>query len=511
MPGKSILPDWIMNLSPDDPPDTILNKAIQTVPSPRQKAWQQLELTAFIHFGVNTFSNREWGTGREDPRIFNPTRLDTRQWTNVLAEAGFKQVILTVKHHDGFCLWPSRYTDFSVKGSPWRDGQGDVLREMVQAAGENELKVGVYLSPADLHEMEAPNGRYGNNSTMVPVIIPTPIPGDNRQPEKTFTFLANEYNQYYLNQLYELLTEYGPIHEVWFDGANPNPGIHETYNYEDWFSLVRLLMPQAVMFNGPDVRWVGNEAGIGRESEWSVLPFQGEAASGIRMLDPLRDDLGSRERLLNPESDKSWTYLSWQPAEMDVSIRPGWFYHPEEDGRVKPLEHLLEIYYASVGRNGVLLLNIPPDQRGLFADTDVKRLKEFGDALRTIFARDLALNAKASATSNAPAHPADCATDGNIETFWMPAEDDPQPVLTLTFDEKITFDHIVLQENISSGQRVEVFQVDAWINKTWQKIAEGTTIGYKRILHIPTTSSSRIRILINRSRSCTMIAACSLY
>ena len=467
MPGTPIQPAWIIPLSADETADVIVNKAAHTIPSPRQQAWQQLELTAFIHFGVNTFSNMEWGTGQEDPQIFNPTELDAHQWCRVLAEGGFKQVILTVKHHDGFCLWPSRYTDFSVRSSSWREGKGDVLRELVQAAREFDLKVGVYLSPADLHEMEVPTGRYANGSPAVPVIIPTPVPGFDRQTERTFFYTADEYNQYFLNQLYELLTDYGPIHEVWFDGANPKPGIQETYNYDDWFSLVRALAPEAVIFNGPDVRWVGNEVGIGREAEWSVLPFQGEFVSGVRFLDPLREDLGSREHLRVDEGNQPWAYLAWSPAEVDVSIRPGWFYHPEEDERVKPLEHLLEIYYASVGRNCVLLLNIPPDRSGRFADPDVQRLGEFGAALRYIFANDLAGGCSVEASSTAAGNPENCI-DGNPDTFWMPVESDPEPALTLSFEKAVTFDHIVLQENISNGQRVEAFQVEAWIDNTWQ-------------------------------------------
>jgi len=511
MPDESIQPGWIIPISPGDIPELILKKAASTIPSPRQLDWQRMELTAFIHFGVNTFSNLEWGTGLEDPQIFNPSQLDARQWVRVLAGAGFKQVTLTAKHHDGFCLWRSRYTDFSVKASPWQEGRGDVLRELAQAAAEYGLKVGVYLSPADLHEMEAPGGRYGNGSPAVPVSIPTLVQGDERPPDRSFIFVADEYNQYYLNQLYELLTEYGPVHEVWFDGANPKPGVKETYNYDDWFSLVRQLSPEAVMFNGPDIRWVGNEVGISREAEWSVLPFLGDPASGVRSLDPQQDDLGSRERLLAEEQEEPWTYLAWSPAEVDVSIRPGWFYHPEEDQRVKSLEHLLEIYYASVGQNGVLLLNIPPDRRGLFADADVQRLKEFGETLRNIFQEDLALNARASSSSSLPDHPAQAAIDGSPDTYWMPDEEDSVPTLTLSFKSAVSFDHIVLQESLSVGQRVEAFQVEAWINSEWQLVAKGTTIGYRRILRIPVTRSNRIRVRLIQSREAAGIERIAVF
>lgn len=501
---------WILTLSLDDCAGEVVKKAAHVIPSVRQLAWQQMELTAFIHFGVNTFSNLEWGTGLEEPAIFHPDRLDTHQWVSVLAEAGFNQVILTVKHHDGFCLWPSRYTDFSLKNSPWRDGRGDVLRELVEAAQEFGLKVGVYLSPADLHEMEAPHGRYGNGSPAVPVTIPTLVPGDVRKPEDKFTFHADDYNLYYLNQLYELLTEYGPIHEVWFDGANPKPGVKETYNYDDWFSLVRSLAPQAVMFNGPDVRWVGNETGMGRETEWSVLPFHGNPASGVRMLDPMADDLGSRERLLTGAGDQPWSYLAWSPAEVDVSIRPGWFYHPEEDEKVKPLEQLLDIYYASVGRNGVLLLNIPPDRHGLFAEPDVQRLKEFGEALRHIFAHDLAFGCSTHASSTACGNPSHCV-DGEAGTFWMPEETDRQPELTLEFDQPVQIDHIVLQESLEVGQRVEQFTIEAWSDETWRRLAEGTTIGYKRILRCRPVTTRQVRVRILQSRLSPGLATAALF
>jgi hypothetical protein len=251
-----------------------------------------------------------------------------------------------------------------------------VVRELVEAARQSGLKVGLYLSPADLHEMEAPGGRYGNGSPVVESTIPSLAARHESSPR--FSFAVDDYNRYYLNQLYELLTEYGPIHEVWFDGANPKPGVAESYNDTDWFALVRALAPEAVMFNGPDIRWVGNESGLARESEWSVIPFQGAPETGLRALDALRDDLGSRDALCasNEGSQASQRYLAWYPAEVDVSIRPGWFYHPEEDAQVKSLAHLMHIYEYSLGRNGLLLLNIPPDQRGRFADPDCARLLE---------------------------------------------------------------------------------------------------------------------------------------
>jgi alpha-L-fucosidase len=491
-------PVWMMPVSPDDSPETIILKAAQITPSPRQKTWQALELAAFIHFGVNTFTDNEWGTGLEDPTIFNPSGLDARQWCRELHRAGFKLVILTAKHHDGFCLWPSRYTDFSVRRSLWRNGQGDVVREFVDAAHEFGLKVGLYLSPADLHEMEAPGGRYGNGSPAVASVIPTPLPGDTRAPARTFTFTVDDYNRYYLNQLYELLTEYEPVHEVWFDGANPKPDVPESYCYIDWFTLVRELAPEAVMAQGPDIRWVGNEEGYARETEWSPLPFRGELETGIRKLDPMAADLGSRARL-----SEGANYLAWYPAEVDVSIRPGWFYHAREDDQVKTLSQLLDIYYTTVGRNAVLLLNIPPDRRGRFADVDIQRLREFGAAIRRTFQHNLAQGAKATASAvlhGDPAFSGANAVDGNPDTCWMLPHNQIRGELVLDLSRTRAFNRIMLQEDLSVGQRVEAFAVDIWDGGTWQQIAAGTTIGYKWLLRIDDAETRRVRLRILEAR-----------
>ena len=490
----------VISLSPSDTREILLEKAAHVIPGPRQLAWQSLELTAFIHFGINTFTGREWGTGLEDPSLFNPTDLDARQWVSVLKDAGFKQVVLTAKHHDGFCLWPSRYTDFSVRRSPWQSGRGDVLRELTSAASQAGLRVGVYLSPADLHEMEAPGGRYGNGSQPVPSIIPTPVPGQPRPSGPAFMFTVDDYNRYYLNQLYELLTDYGPIHEIWFDGANPKPGIPETYNYADWFTLVRALAPDAVMFQGPDIRWVGNENGFARETEWSVLPFKGDPASGLRELNALAPDLGSDESLaqaLACEDNGGADYLAWSPAEVDVSIRPGWFYHAEEDAQVKSLADLLHIYDCSVGRNALLLLNVPPDRRGRFADVDVQRLGELGAHLQRTFrpgnpqsGRLLRLDPPAS----------DSLEDTPFAAAWL-----------LELPTPIVFDLVVLQEALSTGQRIKTFAVDAWDGKAWQPIAAGTTIGYKRLLHVARQQAARVRLRVLTARAAPSLAAIQLF
>lgn len=485
---------WIIPLAPGDSPAEIAAKAAAVTPHPRQLSWQQQELTAFVHFGVNTFSGREWGSGLEDPASFHPTALDASAWVNVLAECGFRSVILTAKHHDGFCLWPSRYTDFSVKASPWRGGQGDVLGELAAAVHTAGLRLGVYLSPADLHEMEAPGGRYGNGSVPVERAIPTLLPGDTRQPPRLFSYTADDYNAYYLNQLYELLTEYGAVHEVWFDGANPKPGAAETYDYAGWFALVRALAPDAVMFNGPDVRWVGNESGLAREDEWSVLPFQGDPSTGTRPLDPLQPDLGSRARLLEGAD-----YLAWYPAEVDVSIRPGWFYHAEEDEQVKSVAQLMEIYEQSVGRNGVLLLNIPPDRRGLFADTDTTRLREFAAEVRRVYGVNLA------------AQPIESALHSGGQTCWQPPQGASTGAIIFDLTAPVQFDRVSVAEWLPLGQRVEGFAVDAWLGDGWVEIGAGSTVGYRRILPVKATTTQRVRLRITAARACPAIAGFGLH
>lgn len=294
----------------------MLERAVACVPSPRQLAWQKLEFTAFVHFGVNTFSDREWGTGTESPELFDPAELDAEQWVRTFAEAGMRGVILTAKHHDGFCLWPTAYSPHSVRTSPWRGGRGDVVRDLADACRRHGLRFGFYLSPADLNAIE--RGVYGNGSEKRPSSIPTPVDGAP-PPRPAFEYTVDDYNRYFLNQLYELLTGYGPVFEVWFDGANPKPGTGQTYDYAAWYDLIRKLAPDAVIaIKGPDVRWVGNEAGESRPDEWSVIPLESPPDEN-----PWRDrtepDLGSRAKLRGAAA------LHWYPAEVDVSIRPAGF------------------------------------------------------------------------------------------------------------------------------------------------------------------------------------------
>ena len=428
-------------------------KAARIVPSPQQLAWQEMEFTGFAHFGINTFTDREWGEGTENPKDFNPTAFSADQWAAACKQAGIKVLILTCKHHDGFCLWPSKYTEHCVKNSPWRDGKGDVVREVSDACRKAGVKFGVYLSPWDRHEKT-----YG-----------TPA-----------------YNDYYKNQLRELLSNYGDVAEVWWDGAcgeGPN-GKRQVYDFDGCTKIVRQLQPNAVAaICGPDIRWVGNEDGLARETEWSVQP---PTLNG------------------NPQ-------FRWHPAECDVSIRPGWFYHATEDGKVKSLKHLLDIYYSSIGRNSVLLLNIPPDRRGLFHENDVARLRELRAAIDETFKTNLAAGKQIKATSAAADHKAEMALDGKLDTYWAPADGTIQASLEINLGQPVTFDRASLQEMIATGQRVEKFKLEAWDGQAWKEFSQGTTIGYKRLLRFPPVTTSKVRLSILESRDCPTIREFGLF
>ncbi len=462
---------------------SVIYKAAHITPSDRQMAWQRRELIGFVHFGINTFTGKEWGTGKEEPAIFNPTELDCSQWVRVCKDAGMQLIMLTAKHHDGFCLWPSRYTEHSVKNSPWKNGKGDVVKELSDACRKAGLKFGVYLSPWDRHE---------------------PTYGD-----------SPAYNRYFVNQLKELLTRYGEIHEVWFDGAcgeGPN-GKVQVYDWAAYYEVVRRYAPNAVIFNGPDVRWVGNEAGYARETEWSVLRLDKTFAE-FMLKDPQKTDLGSRSRLIGPGR------LVWLPAESDVSIRPGWFYRPEEDDKVKSLDQLLDIYYGSVGRNSVLLLNVPPDRRGLIHENDARRLREFRRVLDATFARNLAAGAEARcsafrkgtrAFSDERLYGPSMIVDGNPETYWTTEQGQTLAILEIDMQGDQTFNVASLSEYIKAGQRVEEFALEAWYDGQWREFARGTTIGYKRLLRFDPVTTRKVRIKITQSRVCPTLAEFGLY
>ena len=492
-----------------------LEQAARVTPSPRQLAWQKLDLTCFIHFGVNTFTGREWGTGKEKPEQFHPTEFDAAQWVAAAKAAGMKLVLLTAKHHDGFCLWPSRYTPHSVAASKWRDGKGDVVKEVVDACRAAGLKVGIYLSPADLNAIE--RGVYGDGSAPQPVFIPSPVP--DRPFRAGLPMIAanlTTYDRLFMNQLYELLTEYGEIAEVWFDGANPKPGTGQTYNREAWYGLIRTLQPKAVIaIDGPDVRWIGNEGGHARSAgEWSVVPVkEPDADDQIRKKMPLVKtmlDLGSRRVVENALKDG--LDLHWYPAEMNTSIRGGWFYHPREDGHHKSsVGRLYRLFETGYGGNAVLLLNLSPDKRGLIHEEDVRRLERFGEVIRATM-QPAAKIVSAEATNSLEGHAAAAAIDGNPDTWWQPAEGTNRTTLTLRLDKPgAEFDLIQLREAITQGQRIEKFHVRAKTGEGWRWIGEGTTVGNRKLLRVPLTVAQEIKIDITSSRLCPTLSQVSLH
>lgn len=384
-----------------------LSAFAEPLPTPEQAAWQKMEMTMFCHFGVNTFTDREWGEGKEPESIFNPTDLDCRQWAQSAKAAGFKLMILTAKHHDGFCLWPSAQTSHCVKNAPWKNGKGDVVQEFVDACRAEGLKVGLYLSPWDRHE-----ATYGTDG----------------------------YNDYFCRQLTELLSNYGTIDEVWFDGAcgeGPN-GKKQVYDWNHFYEVIRRLQPKALIaISGPDIRWVGNESGFAREGESSVRMRDGQ--------------------------------LVWYPAECDVSIRPGWFYHAAEDDKVKGLDHLMDIYFKSVGRNSVLLLNVPPDRRGRFADPDVQRLKAFGETIRGLYAK--------------------AAAQGHV-SGGAPS------VLEFGGTRVVTL--VDVREDIAQGERVKAFHVDVRTAGEWHTVARGTVIGQRNLFRIAAVTADAARFVVDR-------------
>jgi alpha-L-fucosidase len=470
-------------VSPDDTEADLVRKASQVRPTARQVAWQSLERTAFLHFGVNTFTGLEWGTGDEDPDVFQPAGLDTDQWAAALKDGGFGLAILTVKHHDGFVLYPSRYTDHSVASSSWRDGQGDVLRSFADSMRRHGLKVGVYISPAD--ENQYLHGVYANGSARAPRTIPTLVADDDRTPDRFHTLDATDYGAHMLNTLYEVLTEYGPVDEVWFDGAQGHipPEKVESYDWDSWYSLVRTLAPDAaIAVTGPDLRWVGNESGIAREDEWSVIPVKenqyGRTDWAMSYDTP---DEGSRAALV--KAQPATDYLQWWPAECDVSIRDGWFYHADQ--QPKSVDYLTEIFFGSVGRNAVLLLNVPPDTEGLLHGTDVVRLREFRERIERELPQDLAARGR---TTSAPGR------------------------VTVDLGTEHEVDRIRLAEDIRYGQQVEGFVVEALHDGTWTEVTGAGTIGASRILLLPApVRARRWRLRVTQARSAVHIKEFGLY
>jgi alpha-L-fucosidase len=453
---------------------------VQPIPTQAQLDWHDMKMNAFIHFTINTFTDREWGMGSESPKEFNPTAINVEQWISVLKETGFKGVILTCKHHDGFCLWPSEFTDHDIANSPFMNGKGDIVKMVSEACKKNGLKFGVYLSPWDRNHKD-----YGRP----------------------------EYITYYRNQLNELFDHYGPVFEMWFDGANGGDGYYGGANekrridgskYYDWpttLDLVRAKNPNIIFFSdaGPGVRWVGNERGIAGETNWNNIStdtlFAGKA--GI-------------ESLLNTGSVNG---TNWVPAETDVSIRPGWFYHAKEDSLVKSPERLFEIYLTSVGRGSVLLLNVPPDRRGQFHENDVTALKGFRQLLDTEFKTNFALNAGATASNirgeNSKFYASNVA-DNNPETYWATDDGITNATVELKLTKPVHMKYIVLKEYIRLGQRVKSFDLQVFADNSWKTVASGTTIGHERILKVSAEAES-VRLIIKDSKACPLISSMEIY
>ncbi len=476
-----------------DSHNDIIEKAALVVPTANQYAYKKLEFTCFIHFGVNTFTRKEWGNGFEDPKIFNLQNLDTDQWCRTAKEAGMKLVMFTAKHHDGFVLWRSRYTKHGVMSSPFKDGSGDVLKELSASCKKYGLKLGVYLSPADLYQIENKEGLYGNLSEYTERVIPRPVAGRPFANKTTFKFKVDDYNEYVLNQLFELLTEYGPIHEVWFDGAHPKRKGGQKYNYLAWKKLIQTLAPNAVIFGKEDVRWCGNESGATRESEWDVVSFDQDPHQ-MNLFPDMHGDIGSREKLLNAK------YLHYLPAETDTSIREGWFYRDETDQKVRSTDDVFDIYERTVGGNATLLLNIPPNREGKFSDEDVRVLKEIGKRIRETYGTNLLKGAKGE----------NAILDANENTYVLGENGKGNFIIDLP--NAITLNRFVLQEAIQThGQRIEKHALDAWINNKWQEIIESTVVGYKRILRFSDVTTNKLRLRVTEARSKPSVSGVSAH
>ncbi len=494
----------IIKIEKNDSKEEIIRKSTLVVPTALQYQWQKDEFIAFVHFGPNTFTGLEWGTGKEDPNVFNPSELNVNQWVDVVKAAGMKMIMITAKHHDGFCLWQTKTTPHSVKKSKWKSGGGDVLKELTEAAQKKGIKIGVYLSPADLNQIEASYGTYGNGSKSTLTKIPSD-PGLQKQAKTIFEYALDDYNKLFMNQLYEVLTQYGEISEIWFDGANPKPGTGQTYNSKAWYDMVRKLQPNAVIaIAGPDVRWCGNEAGHTRKVEWSVIPFTKEETDFTK-LNATDEDLGSRNKLYGAD------YLKWYPAETNTSIREGWFFRDSLQN-VKSTQTLLDIWYRSVGGNTVFLLNLTPDKRGLIPDKDAENLRQLGAVIEASFKKNLLDKSDIEASSSTTEHPAQYAIDNKETTCWKTTNGTEQAQLVIKLKKEKTFNRLVLQEDILHyGQRIESFALDIWKHNTWKEVANGTVVGYKNIRRFPEVSTSKIRIRVLESRVAPTLSHIGLY
>jgi alpha-L-fucosidase len=455
------------------------------VPSVRQLKWHELEFYGFVHFTTNTFTDKEWGYGDESPLIFNPSDFDANQIAGVAQEAGMKGLILTCKHHDGFCLWPSEFTKHSVAASPWRQGKGDVVREMSDACRRKGIQFGVYLSPWDRNHAE-----YGRGA----------------------------YVEYYRKQLRELLTNYGPVFEVWFDGANGGDGWYggakerrnidgaTYYGWETTWKLVRELQPQAMMFSdvGPDIRWVGNESGFAGNPCWATYTPRGRDGHAPYPGGTIYQD--------GEHGTRNGRY--WMPAEVDVSIRPGWFYHKRDDSKVRTPDNLMKLYFESVGRGASLLLNLPPDRRGRLHEADVASIREFGRRLKAMCAADLAHGARATACNtrgNDSRYAPERVIDGDRNTYWCTDDSVSTPELVLDMGKPVTFSVVGLREYLPLGQRVDEWALDRWEHGGWVEFAQGTSIGNHRLWRGSVMTADKVRLRIVKAAACPAMSEMALY
>lgn len=420
-------------------------------PSPQQVAWQDLEIGVLIHFGPNTFMDREWGDGTADPKVFNPGQLDAEQWVTAVKAAGAKYLIMVAKHHDGFTLWPSRHTDYGVKSSPWKGGKGDVVREVWEACRKHGLKFGIYLSPWDRHE---------------------PSYKDNRA-----------YDKYYIAQVTELATRYGEISEFWLDGAGSEGHV---YDFEKYLETLRTYQPNALVFADVgflawgDIRWVGNEEGFAHEENWNVIDRHG--------------------------------YLRWRPAEADTPLRKRhWFWHPNDEKSLKSLEELLDTYHKTVGRGAQLVLGLAPDERGLLPDSDVARLREFGEAVRRTYSRPLITLKTSKARASSTGEDVWNVVDGNPYTFWAAASDAGALSIQMHFDPPLAFDRAMTMEWLNEGQRVQKYEIRAVVAGKERTLAAGTTVGHKKIDIFPRVTATSVTLHIQMALAPVRIREFQLY
>ncbi|GAB3420657.1 alpha-L-fucosidase [Niabella aquatica] len=478
----------------NDSKQRIIEKAAHVVPTANQLAALKKEFIAFVHFGPNTFTRLEWGNGKEDPEIFALKKLDTDQWCRAMKAAGMKMVIFTAKHHDGFVLWQSRYTKHGIMSTGFRDGEGDVLKDLSVSCKKYGLKLGIYLSPADLYQIENPEGLYGNLSKYTKRRIPREIPGRPFANKTKFEFVVDDYNEYFLNQLFELLTEYGPIDEVWFDGAHPKRKGGQQYNYIAWKKLIHTLAPKAVIFGKEDIRWCGNEAGATRSTEWNVIPYPENPDTASHFPDMTNEDLGSREQLYKAK------FLHYQQAETNTSIREGWFYRDDTHQKVRSADDVFDIYERSVGGNSTFLLNIPPNREGAFSLPDVQVLNEVGKRITETYSKNLFAGASVSSK----------VLDNDLNTCMVLNKKEKEIVIITP--KPVTINRFLIQESVNThSERVEQHAVDAWVNNEWKEIASATNIGYKRILRFPEVTASKFRLRVVESRLDPAIATIGGY